>query len=325
MKKTVWFIACLIFVGSCSKKSTPYLPQSNGNINTITVVIPNNLWESSVGETIRSIFAMPAEGLPQQEPLFDLKQMPPEVFSGFAQSSRLVLWIGVYSEETFRMDTNRYASPQRMGVMTSTTQERLIQNIQNHASELISEFNEGEIKEKQRRVSKSLKKNIGTKHGLSIHLKMPSVYSTFKEAPGIVWYQKEIQKGSLNILAYELPNAKIDYSKKLLAQIITIRDSIGQSFIPGRSEGSYVITEAAYEPYIYKSSIAGFSAIETRGTWEVKSDFMAGPFLNYVIRDTLNNRQLVLEGFVFAPSLAKRDYIFEVDAILQSVQIDLKE
>ena len=154
---------------------------------------------------------------------------------------------------------------------------------------------------------------------------MPSVYSTFKEAPGIVWYQKEIQKGSLNILAYELPNAKIDYSKKLLAQIITIRDSIGQSFIPGRSEGSYVITEAAYEPYIYKTSIAGFSAIETRGTWEVKSDFMAGPFLNYVIRDTLNNRQLVLEGFVFAPSLAKRDYIFEVDAILQSVQIDLKE
>jgi hypothetical protein len=52
---------------------------------------------------------------------------------------------------------------------------------------------------------------------------------------------------------------------------------------------------------------------------------MAGPFLNYIIKDTINDRQLVLEGFVFAPSAAKRDYIFEVDAILHSLQITQKE
>lgn len=325
MKKTVCFIACLILFASCNKKSKPYLPQSNGNINTITVVISDNLWESSAGETLRAIFAMPAEGLPQQEPLFDLKQMPPEVFSGFAQSSRLVLWVGLYSEQTFRIDTNRYASPQRMGVITSSTEEALIQNIAGNALQLINEFKQVEIKEKQRRISKSLKQHLGTHHNLSIDLKMPSVYTTFKEAQGIVWYQKEIQKGSLNILAYELPTSKVDFNEESLPQIISVRDSIGKSFVPGRSKGSYVITEEAYEPYIYRSVVGGFSAIETRGTWEVKSDFMAGPFLNYIIKDTINDRQLVLEGFVFAPSAAKRDYIFEVDAILQSLQITQKE
>jgi len=111
----------------------------------------------------------------------------------------------------------------------------------------------------------------------------------------------------------------------MLSQIIALRDSIGEAFVPGRSEGSYVITEEAYEPYIYKSTVAGFSAIESRGTWEVKSDFMAGPFLNYVVQDTINNRLLVMEGFVFAPSIRKRDYIFELDAIFQSLRVFQKQ
>lgn len=325
MKTKIWLLLSLFVLSACKDKSSRYVPQSNGNINTISVVITDELWESSVGESIRSIFAMPSEGLPQQEPLFDLKQMPPEVFSGFAQSSRLILWAGIYSEKTDRLDVDRYAAPQRMAVLTATTKDELITNIQRNAAQLITEFKQLEIREKQRRISKSLKTKYGTQHNLHINLKMPSVYTTFKESSGIVWYQKEIQKGSLNILAYELPASTIDFQNTSLSQIISLRDSIGKLFVPGRSEGSYVITEAAYEPYVYKSKVNGLEAIETRGTWEVKSDFMAGPFLNYIINDTLNDRQIVLEGFVFAPSVAKRDYIFEVDAILQSLQIRSKD
>ena len=32
--------------------------------------------------------------------------------------------------------------------------------------------------------------------------------------------------------------------------------------------------------------------LETRGTWEVKGDFMGGPFLNYLVEDKLNDRVL---------------------------------
>ena len=41
---------------------------------------------------------------------------------------------------------------------------------------------------------------------------------------------------------------------------------------------------------------------------------MAGPFINYFIEDTNNNRWIVIEGFT-APSTKKRDYMFELETI----------
>ena len=82
-----------------------------------------------------------------------------------------------------------------------------------------------------------------------------------------------------------------------------------------------MITEEAYMPYRKKVKLSGFKSIETRGTWEVKNDFMAGPFLNYIIQDTLNQRIFVLEGFVFSPSSKKREQVFELEAIFKSLKI----
>ena len=56
--------------------------------------------------------------------------------------------------------------------------------------------------------------------------------------------------------------------------------------------------------------------------WEVKRDYMAGPFVNYMVEDTLNKRWLVVEGFAFAPSVSKRDYMFELNSILSSLEIN---
>jgi hypothetical protein len=57
----------------------------------------------------------------------------------------------------------------------------------------------------------------------------------------------------------------------------------------------------------------------TKGTWEVANDFMAGPFVNYMIKDTLKKRWMVIEGFVFAPATSKRDQMFELNTILDAV------
>jgi hypothetical protein len=48
---------------------------------------------------------------------------------------------------------------------------------------------------------------------------------------------------------------------------------------------------------------------------------MSGPFINYWIEDKANNRFLIAEGFVFAPSVEKRAYVFELEAIIQSISI----
>ena len=126
-------------------------------------------------------------------------------------------------------------------------------------------------------------------------------------------------KGHLNLIAYTLP-LDIDL-KTLQIRIPKIRDSIGKIYVPGRLPNSYMITEKAYRPYFYLTQINEMESILTKGTWEVENDFMAGPFVNYIVKDTQNNRYLVLEGFAFAPTESKRNYMFELNTIITTLKI----
>lgn len=313
-------LLCILVLGGCKRSSTPLVKLSSGNINTITVVIPDLLWESEVGDAVRAVFAFPAEGLPQQEPIFDLRQMPPEVFTGFARSSRAILWIGFSDEVVIRTDTNRYARPQQMTVLSAPDTPSLVEMILSQSTGIIKSIKQGEIAERQRRIGKSTLKQNALQNHFGIDLTIPSAYRVFKEGAKTVWFQREIRKGHVNLLVYELPNSTALDWQNPLQDIIRIRDSVGRAFVPGRLEGTHLITEEAYEPYVNYTKMAGMQAIETRGTWEVKGDFMAGPFVQYLIDDKATNRYLILEGFVFAPSVAKRDYIFETEAVIQSMR-----
>ena len=315
-------ILLLLFaaLGCQNRPSTPLVKSSNGNINTISVVMPDLLWETEVGDAVRAAFAFPAEGLPQKEPLFDLKLIPPEIFTGFTRLSRMVLWVGFGDEVVIRTDKNRYASPQQMAVLSAPDTATLVEIILSQSSGIIKSFKKGEVAERQRRTLKSTLNQNALQDSFGIDLSIPSAYAVFKEEKSTVWFQREIRKGHVNLIVYSLPKTtKLDFEQPL-ADIIRIRDSVGQAFIPGRLTSTHLITEAAYEPYVYKTTINGMQAIETRGTWEVKGDFMAGPFLQFLLDDKKNNRFLVMEGFVFAPTVAKRDYVFETEAIMKSMQ-----
>jgi hypothetical protein len=82
-----------------------------------------------------------------------------------------------------------------------------------------------------------------------------------------------------------------------------------------------MITEEGYAPYLFKIQLDGKPTYETKGTWELKNDFMAGPFINYAIVDKAYSRILVLEGFCYSPSKEKRDLMHELEAIIKSVHI----
>lgn len=319
MKNTLILLSFLVL--SCQNKKEKLVVASNGNINTISVVMSDALWESDPGRVLRDVFAFPAEGLPQQEPRFDLKQIPPEVFSGFARSSRNIIWAGISNQTVIRTDQNAYATPQIMGVFSSESKEGLVEMLLSQSESLIKQINQNEINERQRRIRKSVLKRTGLEDQLGITLSMPSAYQMVKREDNTVWFQREIQKGHINLLVYELPLQTILNKSDPLQTIITIRDSVGKAFVPGRLPNTYMITEEAYEPYWYTTEINGMKGIETRGTWEVKNDFMAGPFLNYLLMDDKNKRMIVLDGFVFAPSVNKRDYIFEIEAIIKSLSL----
>ena len=84
------------FLFSCNdsdKNSAPYRQKSVGNINSLQVIISDELWNNDVGGEIRKYFAAPTDGLPQDEPLFSINQMRPSTFSGFVKSNRIFLHV----------------------------------------------------------------------------------------------------------------------------------------------------------------------------------------------------------------------------------------
>ena len=321
MKKITFLALALVFLWSCNTKgSKTYLTESVGAINALSLVMPDDLWNSEIGDEIRKYFAAPVDGLPREEPLFSISQIPPEVFNGFARGSRNILLIA-QDTAAFEIKDNVYAEPQKIAYIKARDGQTLIQLIREHAPEIIAAYKENEIKEKQRRIGLAVNKDPSLEEKLGIVLTMPTVYEVVKQENNFFWIERKILKGTTNIIVYEMPLGAIPKDPDQVEAIIKMRDSIGKSYIPGREEGMYMITQKAYAPYVFDAEVAGRETIETRGMWEMKNFYMGGPFLNYIIKDEAHNRLLVLEGFAFAPSTDQRDYMFELEAILRSVEI----
>lgn len=324
MKKiTLVSLSLLLFIacnndGSNKKTSRP---ASSGNINNLSVVVDNDLWEGNVGERIRDILGAEVYGLPQQEPLFSMKQMPTAVFSGFTTKNRTVLKIEKGKDAETKFVQNPFAKPQKVVLVRGNTDTEIIGQLEQNSAKIIAEFKNEEIKERQKRTRKSLHKTNNIETVLGLTIEFPSAYRIAKEEGKFFWLRREIKTGTMNLLLYEMPLGAISKGDNGINDVIKMRDSVGEVHIPGPLEGSYMITEEAYTPFFNSTIIDNKPAYETKSTWEVKNAFMAGPFVNYIVEDEINNRLLVLEGFAYAPSVSKRDYMFELEAIIRSLKI----
>jgi hypothetical protein len=313
------FLFIVLLLVSCQNKvdrKDAYVPESSGNLNHVTIVMPEKEWNSSLGESVRTELQQIYEGLPVDEPQYSLNYLNPKTFTGFARQGRNVVWFQKDSTARFQLAQNQFARPQIVALITGEDAEIQEYYLQENATLLRQTIAENERKEKIRRISKSLTTEKTLLNRFGIQLKYPSAYETVKDTINFVWIQKPVRKGHLNLIVYSLEEDRL--GDKFSEQILDIRDSIGKAHVPGRLKGSYFITERAFRPYFYKKQLDGKSAYLTKGTWEVANDFMAGPYINYAILDSISKRWIVVEGFAFAPSANKRDYMFELNTIISS-------
>ncbi|MFT5736302.1 MAG: hypothetical protein ACJAU2_001505 [Maribacter sp.] len=327
MKKllTLSLFAVLILSSCKDGEKQDYLPNSIGAYNTLTIVIENELWKSEVGDRIRENFAAPALGLTWDEALFSITQVPPQVFTGAVRNTRNVLYVMEDSLDIAHMKSNMYAKPQKVGVLKGRNKAEIIENLNEKASEFVEAFKKQEIEEAQRRFLKSLNKEKALEEHLGITLNVPSAFKVGREEDNFVWIDRQIQKGAMNIIAYSVPWNTFDNDSTFVQDIIKMRDSIGKLYVPGEDipgKENHMITEKAFSPYVFPTEVSGRKAAEVRGIWEMSGYPMAGPFITYIINDKANDRKLVLEGFTFAPATAKRDYMFELEAILKTLKFN---
>jgi hypothetical protein len=304
---------------SCLKKEANLPRKTSGAINTISVIIEDQLWNGEVGDSIRNKFASPVIGLPEEEPLFTINQFPIQLLEGFATASRAIIIVKKATENKFEIKKNQYASPQNVFHISGKTAVEILQLLEEHSTEIIRYIKQAEISESQRINQKALLPAGLFKKQFQLSLQVPSNFEQVMRKPNFVWLKKNSISGSSSLLLYQLPLKTIRTST-VSAAILSMRDSIGK-YIQGTEPQTYMISETGYTPYFFKSTLDHRLAYETRGTWQLQNDYMSGPFINYTIVDSINKRLVVLEGFCYSPSKEKRDVMHELEAIMHSVHV----
>ena len=90
--------------------------------------------------------------------------------------------------------------------------------------------------------------------------------------------------------------------------------------IPGEHPGSHMATNHEFCD-VTNMDIQGHYVQEARGLWEMTGEAMGGPFVAHSQVDTVNNRVIVVEGFVYAPDKMKRTMLRRLEAALYTLRL----
>ena len=326
MKKICILFTIALFLSSCVGNDKFILRNSIGKINKVMVVAKASDWNGDIGKEIRNSFGELMVGLPQPESLLKVSQVAPNGFGNMMKVARNILVIGVSDEEKYFVRKNVYAQPQTIIYVYAKDKEGVIKMFKKHKKEIIKTVIQSDISMTQNLFKKNKLDDtqFKTLQNLGISLTIHNKFKTVDDTGDFLWLRHHLtsgiaKTGSNNILVYSVP---LEDETQVSDSIVAVRNRIGKKYIPGSDpETMHMMTEKAYTPVTVETIIDGKKAYETRGKWEVKNDFMAGPFLNYTILDPKNNRLIVFEGFTYAPSVSKRAFLFELEAVAKSMKI----
>ena len=321
MNKVFLFFSISFLFFSCSKKRENNSRPSTGNINTIAVVIDNQLWNGTIGDSIRNKFANPVEGLSKEEPQFTINQYPIHVMEGFVTKSRTIIVVKIGDENCFEINKNQYASPQNVVHINGKTISDILDIIEKRTSQIIDTIQKGEITAHQLLINDSLCNTEIIQKQFQLQLKIPNNYSYVLQGKNFVWLKNEFPTGNTSLLITQLPESSIHRNDNLLEKVIKIHDSIGALYIKGNESGSGLYVDKTYPVYQSKILLDGKPTYETKGTWRLKGSFMFGAFVNYLIMDSKNKRILFLEGFCYIPSKEQRNSMHELETIIKSAHL----
>ena len=320
MNKTHFLFLLLPFLLISCFKGEKQSQTVSGKTNAISVIIDDQLWYGEVGDSIRNKFASPVLGLTQEEPLFTINQYRARLVEGFVTDSRSIIVVKKTAAEKFEVIRSKNLPHNTFRIYGKSVDD-IICSIELNSPEIIKIIRNAEIEKIQQDNSASLLNKAIIKNKFHINIQIPTGYEYMLHKKKYIWLKKEIISGNTSLLIYQIPLRNFKKKKDVVNAIVKMRDSIGK-YIQGRELNTQMITSEAYAPYFSKTMIDNKNVFETKGTWELKNDFMTGPFINYAFVDETFNRLLVIEGFCYSPSHQERDLMLDLEAIIKTVRID---
>ena len=331
MKKQLIFSISLIasfmiIFSSCKPEKTPegVLPGVSGKPGEILVVMDTAHFNHKPGLAIKKTLQKAHKALPQAEPIFDLINVPNYSFKKVFKRYRNVLMVEIneeYTQPRFAVREDVYAKPQTLIHAQAPNKEALIKLFNQKGDVAAERFMKAE---RNRYINTySAMSNDGAmrqiKEKFGIELVIPKGYAIDVDTSNFVWIGHETPDYTQGILIYR---HKYKGEQTFTTDnLINTRNRFTKKYVPGPSQGSYMIIEEILTPYLNKQTINGHEVAIMRGLWKVKNDFMGGPFVSSSIVSKDGKHVITVDGFVYAPQFDKRNYLRQIEAILYTLNL----
>ena len=313
-----FYFSLFFLISSCIGEGNIILPSYTGAINEVVIVIDEPLWEGACGDSLRQSFSTEVLGLSWGETLFDIIQINKKSFSRIFRTHRNLLIVQKGQQSKVYFDNRTYAQNQWLCIVEYQTIADLQKLLGQYAPIMAYQIAQ---KEQQRymKISPPRRQFEALSKGFNLNFGIPSDYKLVLDTTSFRWLEfnpldREIIKG---IFVYEYPSINTFNSQTILSA----RDSVLQKYVFGSSDGSYMTTENLYPPHISIHTINMLEVLKVRGLWKMQNGFMGGPFISNFINDKLNDRVLVIEGFLFNPGEEKRNSLQELEWLISDFKI----
>ena len=316
-------VICLS-ITSCERKSVSSLPGSTGSTYELLILCSNDVWDNEIGLAVQEFFSQNDTTMFMQESLYKCFHVNKEQFNDnkLYPLTKSILHIEIEqgAEPKVEYKHNLWAQPQRYFKITASDVESFISTFDKYKQHILQNYYEGEREKLNTFYETVLNKDnvekIGKKFGYAFNL--TTGFRLAKETDDFVWLRSETDKSSTNILIYSE-----DYTteKQFDTSYIKLkRNLITKQYVPATADGSYAKISDVFPLTSRVVDINGYYAVETRGAWDCYNDFMGGTFLNYTIADTISNKVLTFDAFIYYPSKEKRVFMMQLEAIAYSMK-----
>ncbi len=326
MKRITKNLAALLIISvalfSC-KSSNTKLETITGKSGEVVVVIGKEVWKGSTGSLIRQVLAQPVAALPQEEPMFNLIDVPPDAFINLFKTSRNILTVKIsstFTEPKVEYTNDTWAYPQAVVNIQASSPENFEELFKANSDKIMGYFLKAEKDRLKKTYMDAYEKGVYQKLYDDFHIKLyaPNGYSIVKQDSTFAWIRYDTPLITQNIFVYTYPYDS-DSTFTLKYQLDK-RNQITREYIPGPQPGSFMTTEMELPQTFNVLKYNGNYASEMRGLWKVENDFMGGPYVSLSVLDASRRRVVTVEGNVYAPKNSKRNYLRQVEAIVYSLE-----
>lgn len=313
----------LSLLSSCFISNEEVLPPGTGKPGELVVVMDSTLWATTAGESAISCFSAPQDGLPQDEPWFNVIRVRTKEFKRIFRTTRNIVMIDIAPESKkskFAHNNNMWARDQLVLTILAKDENSIKRLLSKNCEALRREFQIEEAQRLQKAYAllnnESVASIIEEQTGASPSI--PSDYS-IAEQSGTVWIRKDVtHQGHQINMGLLFSTMRYNSEDKLNTDTIVLAiDKIVRK-VSGPVAGSYMKVYKEYVPVSRDLNVNGRYVKELRGLWNMKGAFMGGPFVYYAFIDQKSNKVITILGYVFAPKFDKREYLRELEAIALS-------